>query len=164
MAKMRRFFTPQDTELGMVDTIADVHFHVGKPGDKGIVADVQLVQFLLSIAIERYRSAQFGPLLDSRGRPITRIDVDGICGHATREAILAYQKRQNRRIQDVVADGVVTPSNGTTESTDQGHFFTIFKLNLEYRNLVGADLNPDDILIEPLRTALLTSVSEAQFA
>ena len=162
MAKMRRLSTSMNNEMGNMETIADVDLPVGKPGENGIVADIQLVQFLLQHAIAM-RGKHF-PLLDSRGRPITQIEVDGICGRATREAISAFQRTRNKHFHHCVADGDGSPTNGSFKSTDQGQVFTIALLNFERRLTEGADLNPDEVVIEPLRTALLASVGDAQFA
>lgn len=164
MAKMRKLSTPLQTTHGTMEVIADVDLPVGKPGDKGIVADVQLVQLLLWHAIENRRTVKRGPLLDSQGRPITGIDVDGICGRATREAILSFQRRRNVDVQRCVSDGVVSPTNGSFQSTAQGLVFTISLLNFERRIITGSDLDPEEVAIEPLRTALLASVGDAQFA
>ena len=169
MAKMRMLVPAPAFDSDLLPEIADVDVPVGRACENN-VTDVQLVQLLLKEAIEFFRAAMLGPMVDSRGRPITWLVAKGICGAATREAIASFQRRvvvalsRTTRERALVADGIVSPTRGRAESTTDKALFTIVWLNQLHRQLVGAALRPDDVMIEPLRTALLASQGAAEFA
>lgn len=155
---MAHFFNVQITDE--LDQLADVDFSVGANGHNKM-GDVQLVQTLLKPIIESLASDGDFAFRDRRGNAIMSIDVDGICGPITRDAILAYQVKkfsaqQGTNLQ-IRVDGLIdslSRGSGRGRSTVSKTIYTIAFLNDDFKFFTGRPLEAGDVTLEPLRSQL----------
>jgi hypothetical protein len=164
--------------LGLGGTIANVDFPVGRLATRGSgnsMGDVQLVQLLLNRAIDFLAANNKPPLTDNGGRAIGSLDVDGLCGNRTMEAIVAYQHLTKQRYREqektnpkpggvtsVYEDGVVNKSSPTGISSMSRTMYTIVWLNAEFTGDTDRAFTADDAGdLEPLRSQLAASSTPA---
>lgn len=157
--------------------IANVSFPVG-PGKRNDPGDVQLVQLLIQFAIGNVKKVE---ILDSKGKPIKSLKVDGRFGPRTAEAIVGYQRRIVRGVtagaftrgdKPIALDGIVDRARqGVNRSQPAGEIprvafstisksiYTIIWLNAERVALVGEPLSGADVDVEPLASQLKNNIA-----
>jgi peptidoglycan hydrolase-like protein with peptidoglycan-binding domain len=142
-----------------IDRVYNVDFDVGGPRSSGLRSDVQLVQSLLKF---RFASGRHNVRSLKTGRILTDLNVDGIYGPATADAISSYQhyiwaKPDGHQL--MLPDGIVSRANPTGVSTISKTGYTIVYLNIHLKLSTGGELDPLFMFPdEPLRSDLKRSL------